>query len=80
MVVVGIWISFLFLAIVDNAAVPLLIYVFFMNNGVYISVEYVSVVLNRRRWVILAPREYIAMSGDIFDCHNWGRMLLEFIG
>lgn len=32
--------------------------------------------------VILLPRRYLEMSGDIFSCHNWGRrrMLLVFPG
>ena len=29
---------------------------------------------------ILPPREYLAISGDIFDCHIWWRRLLWYLG
>lgn len=42
LIVMGIWINFLFWAIINNAAVHILIYVFLVHIGVYFCWLYIS--------------------------------------
>lgn len=71
----SIWVNFLCLAIVNNAALIVLCMSFWCMY-VCISVECIPVVLSVRNWLILTPKEYLAISEDIFGCHKKGSVLL----